>query len=75
MDDLKERDQTAYQKQFKDWLEQIKSAKIKNLEQLYTQVHAAIRKDPSFKAKKPLANPVRKREGDFIVTSKGKYPR
>lgn len=75
MDELKERDQKAYELQFKDWIEQIKVKKVKSLEDLYASVHDAIRKDPAFKAKKPLDKPNHTREGDFIVTSKAKYPR
>jgi large subunit ribosomal protein L5e len=46
-----------------------------DLEGAYKKAHVAIRKDPVFVKKTPLANPGRTREGQMIKTSQGTYPR
>ena len=49
MDHLKKESKDRYERHFSQWEKALKKASVKNLEELYTKVHAAIRKDPSFK--------------------------
>lgn len=48
METLKEDSQEDYLKQFSKWDKCLKAAKVSTVEALYTKVHAAIFKDPSF---------------------------
>lgn len=47
MDELKKESKDRYDKHFSKWDKALKASKCKNLEELYTKAHAAIRKDPS----------------------------
>jgi len=50
MDKIK-KDTEAYKKQFSKWDKVLTDAKVKNLEELYKKVHAAIRANPNRVAK------------------------
>lgn len=75
MDQLKKESKDRYDRQFSQWDKALKAAKVKNLEELYTKAHAAIRKDPSFKKKETKAG---KREvvsfkmGEKVFKANGK---
>jgi large subunit ribosomal protein L5e len=49
MDQLKKESKDRYDRHFSKWDKALKAAKVKNLEELYTKAHAAIRKDSTFK--------------------------
>jgi hypothetical protein len=59
MESLKEESQEDYMKQFSQWDKCLKANKVSSVEALFTKVHAAILKDPSFTKKKPAAAPKR----------------
>merc|ERR1712127_264361 len=45
-DMLKKKDANAHKKQFSQWIKCLDAAKVKNMQELWTNCHAAIRKDP-----------------------------
>jgi len=51
MDLLKKESKDRYDAHFSKWDAALKASKCKNLEELYTKAHAAIRKDPIYKKK------------------------
>jgi large subunit ribosomal protein L5e len=72
MDKLKKSD-TEYKAQFSQWDKCLTANKVKNLEELYKNVHAAIRKNPAkvTKPKKKVTH-TRDAKNKGIVTSNGK---
>ena len=58
-DMLKKDDAAHFKKQFSQWEKCLVAAKVKNMEELYTKVHAAIRAKPAH-TKKAAGKPVRK---------------
>lgn len=62
---LKKGDAAIFKKQFSKWTECLNASKAKNLKELYTKAHSAIRASPVFKKKSGNAKPVRK-----VVTAK-----
>jgi len=79
MDKLEAEDKDTYKSHFANWIKNLEKAKVKNLEDLYKKVHAAIRKDPKRVKKERKQAPVRKyadASKTVIVDSKGrKYTR
>jgi large subunit ribosomal protein L5e len=79
MDKLEADDKDTYKSHFSHWIKNIEKAKVKNLEDLYKKVHAAIRKDPKRVKVVRKQAPVRKyldQSKTVIVDSKGrKYTR
>jgi len=69
MDHLKSESPEDYDKQFSKW-----KANAGDLEALYKKLHKDIRASPDAQAKK-AGDQKHEREGQFIVTSSGKYPR
>merc|ERR1719420_1056829 len=59
-DSLKKDNQARFKSQFSKWTKCLEAAKVKNMQELYTKVHAAIRAKPEFTKKKALDKPVRK---------------
>jgi len=75
MDQLKKDSKDRYDRHFSKWDKALKAAKVKNLEELYTKAHAAIRKDPSFKKKENKNNKrqeVSYKMGEQIYKANGK---
>jgi large subunit ribosomal protein L5e len=62
---LKKGDAAIFKKQFSKWTDCLTASKAKNLKELYTKAHSAIRASPVFKKKSGNAKPVRK-----VVTAK-----
>jgi large subunit ribosomal protein L5e len=62
---LKKGDAAVFKKQFSKWTECLTASKAKNLKELYTKAHSAIRANPVFKKKAGNAKPVRK-----VITAK-----
>ncbi len=58
-DQLKKEDPARFKKQFSQWEKCLAAAKVKNMEELYTKVHAAIRAKPAY-AKKAASKFTRK---------------
>jgi len=56
---LKKENANAFKRQFSNWEKCLAANKVKNMQELWTKVHAAIRKDPS-RVKKTTGKPVRK---------------
>jgi len=62
---LKKENKDGFKRQFSKWEKCLTAAKVKNMEELYTKVHAGIRAKPTFTKKAPAKNPTRK------ITQKG----
>ena len=73
MKDLQEEDNEKYQKQFSKYIAAGVSAD--DVEGMWTSIHAAIRKDPSFKATKKPENPVHKKYSKSKTNNKEKANR
>lgn len=56
---LKKKDANAFKRQFSQWEKCLTATKAKNIQELYTKAHAAIRANPARPAK-PASKPVRK---------------
>jgi hypothetical protein len=52
-----------------------KKLALDSVEQIYKKVHAEIRKSPEKPPKKAAGKPKHDRQGQIVVTSKGKYLR
>jgi len=59
MGELKEESEEDYQKQFSQWDKCLKANKVDSVEALYSKIHAAIKKDPSFQKKAEKKSPNR----------------
>merc|ERR1719454_1402436 len=64
-DDLKKNNKDGFKRQFSGWEKCLAAAKVKNMEELYTKVHAGIRAKPAFTKKAKAAKVTRK------ITQKG----
>jgi large subunit ribosomal protein L5e len=76
MDKLEAENSEKCKLQFGKWNAFFEKTGCETLEQLYKKVHAAIRKDPTFKPKSKKKNSARKWEDKLktiLKTSKGKY--
>jgi len=74
-DMLKKKDAAAHKKQFSNWIKCLDAAKVKNMQELWTKVHASIRKDPvraKSAAKKTVRDTVTKKPQLVQKNSKGK---
>lgn len=74
-DMLKKQNAAAHKKQFSRWIKCLDAAKVKNMQELWTQCHAAIRKDPvrAKKAAKKVDRKVISKKPQLVIkTAKGR---